>query len=273
MVTFPNCKINLGLNILRKREDGFHDISTLYYPIPFTDALELIPHPDKNSRPEFTTSGLVIEGNPEDNLCLMAYHALKQDHPDLPAVKIHLHKSVPIGAGLGGGSADAAFLLKMLVEKFNLTVSPEKLHQHAIRLGSDCPFFLVNQPCLASGRGEILEEITTDLSPYKIILVNPGIHINTAWAFSQIEPGIPETGIREIISQPVESWKDTLKNDFEGAVFKEFPEIKYIREELYKQGAVYAVMSGSGSTVFGIFDKNSSPSLFAGKNYFIKIIG
>ena len=273
MVTFPNSKINLGLNILRKRDDGFHDISTLFYPIPFNDALELISHPDKNSRPEFTTSGFVIEGNPEDNLCLKAYHALKQDHPDLPPVKIHLLKSVPIGAGLGGGSADAAFLLRMLIEKFNLLVSPEKLHQYAIRLGSDCPFFLINQPRIATGRGEILEEITLDLSPYKIILVNPGIRVNTAWAFSLITPGIPETGIKEVISKPVESWKNKLKNDFESPVFSEFPEIKFIKDELYKQGAVYAAMSGSGSTVFGIFDKNSSLSLFAGKNYLIKIIG
>jgi len=181
MLSFPNCKINLGLHILGKRDDGFHNLETVFYPVPFKDALELIP--STNTGIEFTATGLAVDGNAADNLCAKAYHLLKKDFPEIPTIKIHLHKAIPLGAGLGGGSADAAFMLKLLNEKFKLNLSTDQLINYALQLGSDCPFFIINKPCLATGRGEMLEEIAVDLSAYKIVLINPGIHINTGWAF------------------------------------------------------------------------------------------
>jgi len=272
VIVFPNAKINLGLNVLRKRSDGFHDIETIFYPVNYRDALELI-HQTKNDSPvEFTGTGLLVDTAMQDNLCIKAYDLLKKDHPQLPAVKIHLHKAIPIGAGLGGGSADAAFMLKLLNDKFKLNLSTAQLQEYALRLGSDCPFFIINKPCFATGRGEGLEEISLDLRSYKIVLVNPGIHINTGWAFSQVSPALPGRSVKEIIQQPVETWKNELTNDFEMPVFSAHPEIKNIKEELYRQGALYASMSGSGSTVFGIFKTAISPLPFLDKNYFIKSI-
>ena len=194
--------------------------------------------------------------------CIKAYRLLKKDLPQLPSVKIHLHKAIPMGAGLGGGSADAAFMLKLLNDKFKLDLSTARLLSYSIQLGSDCPFFINNKPAFAQGRGEKLEELTLDLSSYKIILINPDIHINTGWAFSQITPAPPKKNIKEIIQQPVETWQTELKNDFETAVFTAHPEIKEIKEALYQQGAVYASMSGSGSTVFGIFRNSIDSNLF-----------
>lgn len=272
MLSFPNCKINLGLNILRKREDGFHDIETIFYPVQLLDALEVIQSTNGNAAPEFNCTGLLIEGKEEDNFCIKAYQLLKKDHPQLPAIRMHLHKAIPLGAGLGGGSADAAFLLKLLDEKFSLSLSAEQLHTYALQLGSDCPFFLLNKPCFASGRGELLEALNIDLASYNIILVNPGIHINTSWAFSQLAPSVPKKNIKPIIQQAIETWKNDLVNDFEVPVFSSYPEIKNIKDELYRQGAVYAAMSGSGSTVFGLFRSIPPASLFSDKNYFIKII-
>jgi 4-diphosphocytidyl-2-C-methyl-D-erythritol kinase len=270
VVTFPNCKINLGLHIPGKREDGFHNLETVFYPVPFKDALELIP--STNTEIEFTITGLAVDGNAADNLCVKAYHLLKKDFPELPAVKIHLHKAIPLGAGLGGGSADAAFMLKLLNEKFKLNLSTSKLLNYALQLGSDCPFFIINEPCFATGRGEILEEVELDLSAYKIVLINPGIHVNTGWAFSNITPALPIKSIVEIIQQPVETWKAELKNDFETAVFAAHPAIEEIKKSFYSQGAIYAAMSGSGSTVFGIFNTPVDIATFKNKNYFIKII-
>jgi 4-diphosphocytidyl-2-C-methyl-D-erythritol kinase len=270
VISFPNCKINLGLHILGKREDGFHNLETVFYPVPFKDALELIP--STNTDIEFTGTGLVVDGNAADNLCVKAYHLLKKDFTEIRAVKMHLHKAIPLGAGLGGGSADAAFMLKLLNEKFHLNLSTDQLINYALQLGSDCPFFIINKPCFASSRGEVLEEILLDLSAYKIVLINPGIHINTGWAFSNITPALPEKSIKEIIQQPVNTWKDELKNDFETAVFSAHPAIKEIKEALYAQGAIYAAMSGSGSTVFGIFEPNTGSVSLKDSNYFIKIL-
>lgn len=276
MIVFPNCKINLGLHILNKREDGFHNLETVFYPLPLKDALETIPASD--SETEFTGTGLAVDGNPADNLCVKAYHLLKKDFPQLPAIKIHLHKAIPMGAGLGGGSADAAFMLKMLNEKFKLHLTTSILIDYALQLGSDCPFFIINKLCFATGRGEKLEEINLDLSAYKIVLINPGIHINTGWAFSNISPALPEKSLKEIIQQPIHTWKEELKNDFETPVFAAHPAIKEIKEALYAQGAVYAAMSGSGSTVFGIFQQDPAgktqldTSDFKKGDYFIKII-
>ncbi len=272
MIVFPNCKINLGLQIFSKREDCFHNIETVFYPLPFTDVLEVIEYTPNNKTVEFTATGLLVDGTTEDNLCIKAYYLLKKDFPRMPAINLHLHKAIPMGAGLGGGSADAAFMLKLLNDKFKLSISTIQLAAYALELGSDCPFFLLNKPCFANGRGEKLKEINLDLSLYKIILINPGIHINTGWAFSQITPVLHKRCILETILQPVETWKTALNNDFETPVFSAHPEIKEIKEALYKQGALYAAMSGSGSTVFGIFNTDFDTTYFLARNYFIKII-
>ncbi len=272
MIVFPNCKINLGLQILSKREDGFHDIETVFYPLPFTDVLELIPDTNSNTEIEFTGTGLIVDGTAADNLCVKAYHLLKKDFPQMPVVKIHLHKAIPMGAGLGGGSADAAFMIKMLNTEFNLNLSTPQLLNYALQLGSDCPFFIINKPCLATGRGEMLEEVSVDLSIYKIVLINPGIHINTGWAFSKLAKVSDGLKPSDTLSQPIETWKADLKNDFETPVFKVHPEIQMIKEDLYNRGAIYAAMSGSGSTVFGIFDKSIDTDSLENNNYFIKII-
>lgn len=270
MILFPNCKINLGLRILRKRSDGFHDLETIFYPVPLQDAVEIIQHSHPRTDIEFSASGLKVDGNLSDNICVKAYQVLKKDFPQLPAVKMHLHKTVPMGAGLGGGSADGAFTLLLLNKKFNLGLSEEALLAYALQLGSDCPFFVRNTPCYATGRGEVLESVTLDLSPYKFILVNPQIHINTGWAFSQITPSAERPSLKAIIGQPVEEWKELLKNDFEEAVFAQHRSVKECKEALYEAGATYASMTGSGSTVFGLFKKEAEQLLDFPAGYFVK---
>lgn len=260
MIAFPNCKINLGLNIIRKRADGFHDIESVFYPLPLNDVIEVI----KSTEFNFTATGLPVNGNTEDNLCLRAYRLLQQDFPDLPPVLMHLHKVIPMGAGLGGGSANAAFMLKLLNDKFHLKLSTEKLLDYSLRLGSDCPFFIVNKPALARGRGELLQTINLGLSDYSILLVDPKIHINTAWAFAQLGEPISRKPLMEVISQPVENWKNELVNDFEIPVIKHHPALGEIKNRLYEAGAIYAAMSGSGSCFFGIFPKNKLPLTIGG---------
>jgi len=272
MVSFPNCKINLGLNILRKREDGFHDLETIFYPLLVTDVLEIIRNPDQDAAVVYSSSGLPIEGKTENNLCIKAWHLLKKDHPALPSIKLHLHKAIPMGAGLGGGSSDGAFTLKMLNDKFELGLDTEQLTRYAAELGSDGPFFILNQPAFASGRGEQLDSIELDLSNYHIALVNPGIHVNTGWAFSKLNPALPQKSIRDIIQQPIGSWKDELVNDFERPVMKEFPAIQKIKDELYKMGALYASMSGSGSSVYGIFNAPPDCTVFETAGYYCRVI-
>lgn len=269
MIVFPNCKINLGLNILRKREDGFHDLETVFYPVPLKDSLELITDSGGYGI-QFSSSGIPVDGDETNNLCVKAYQLLKKDFPLIPAVKMHLHKAVPLGAGLGGGSADGAFALKLINEKFSLGLSTKQLLAYAAALGSDGPFFIHNKPCFATGRGEILEEIDLDLSSLELVLVNPGLHINTGQAFKQLSPAVPERSVKDIIRQPVSSWKDLLLNDFEKPVFAQYPAIGSIKETLYAKGAVYAAMSGSGSTVFGIFNKNEVPAFDFPPAYFIR---
>lgn len=268
MIVFPNSKINLGLRILRKRNDGFHDIETIFYPLPFCDVLEIIKADDELVT--LTSSGLKMDTGAQDNLCTRAYELLKKDYPAIPPVHIHLHKVIPAGAGLGGGSADGAFALYLLNKKFHLNLSREQLIKYALHLGSDCPFFILNQPCFASGRGEILEPLPVDLSACYFMIVNPGIHISTAQAFAGIDPSIPQKSVDKIILQPIETWKNELINDFEINIFEKYPEIKNIKEYLYHQGAVYASMSGSGSTVFGIFKKDTTAQLSFPSNYFVK---
>lgn len=270
MIVFPNCKINLGLNIVSRRTDGYHNLETIFYPLPLYDVLELIRSGNENAQATFSTSGLTIDGNKENNLCIKAYELLKKDYPTLPAAIIHLHKAIPTGAGLGGGSADAAFTLKLANDKFNLGLSASQLINYSLQLGSDCPFFIINKPCFATGRGEILEEIQLSLADYKIIIINPGIHVSTPQAFAGISPTLPSKSVKDIIQQPIATWRAELINDFEKNIFIQYPEIASIKNELYDNGAVYASMSGSGSTVYGIFNKSDSIDLHLPSHYFIK---
>ena len=266
MVIFPNSKINLGLNIVGKGGDGYHDIETFFFPVHLKDALEVI----EKEKFEFSTSGSPIEGDPEKNLCIKAYNLLKTDFPQMPTVQMHLHKAIPMGAGLGGGSADGAFTLKLLNKKFELNLSEKQLINYSLQLGSDCPFFILNKPCFATGRGEILEQTGLDLSEFKIVIVHPAIHISTAWAFAEIKPLKPVKSIKQIIQQPVSTWKDELLNDFENPVFEKYPEVKNIKYKLYDAGAIYASMSGSGSAVYGILNSKEISSLSFPKSYFVK---
>jgi len=256
LIVFPNCKINLGLNIIGKRADGYHNLETVFYPLPFHDVLEVVNSSNEEESTELILSGNKIEGNTESNLCVKAYHLLKKDFSKLPVVKIYLHKVIPTGAGLGGGSADGAFMLLLLNDKFQLRLSQQQLINYALQLGSDCPFFILNKPSFAQQRGEVLEPIEVNLSSYKIVIINPGIHVSTSWAFTQTKFAA-HNQLKEIINEPIKNWKEKLINDFEIPVFKKYPEIKNIKEQLYNSGAIYASMSGSGSTVFGVFPQHA----------------
>jgi 4-diphosphocytidyl-2-C-methyl-D-erythritol kinase len=258
VVLFPNAKINLGLNIIRKRPDGYHDLETVFYPIAIQDALEVILNDNAKEDVQISLSGTSLNGKIEENLCFTAYRILKKDFPQLPAVMIHLHKNIPAGGGLGGGSADGAFTLKLLNQKFDLGLSTHQLVNYALQLGSDCPFFIINKPCLSTGRGEFLEPVPVDLSGYKLVIVNPGIHVSTAEAFSLLTPTLPSKSIKEIVKQPVEAWAAELKNDFEKPVFMKHPEIESIKSRLFESGAIYSSMTGSGSTVYGLFSRETA---------------
>lgn len=265
MVVFPNCKINLGLHIRRKRADNYHDLETIFYPIMQRDMVEVLP--SKSGKFSFQQDGLKIEGNPENNLTVKAYHLLKQDFPNLPAINMFLYKTIPAGAGLGGGSADGAFTLHLLNDLFRLAISKEKLSEYALQLGSDCPFFLVNKPAFAQGRGEKLRPIDITLAGLHILIVNPKIHISTGEAFQKLKLKDEESHFEKIAEQPIEKWKDILYNDFEEVIFPLYPEIRIIKEQLYQNGALFAAMSGTGSTCFGIFKQ--LPNLdFLPKQYF-----
>lgn len=274
MIVYPNCKINLGLHILEKRTDGYHNLETIFYPIALSDVLEIIENKDPENSPSFplSTSGLPIQGTTSSNLCVKAYKLLKKDFPKLPWVRVHIHKIIPIGAGLGGGSSNGAFALKAYNEIFNLQISTEKLMDYAAVLGSDCPFFIINKPCFATGRGELLTEIDLDLSGYKFVVINPGIYINTGDAFREIVPEFPAKNVREIIKQPIQSWKNELVNDFEKPIFRKHPEISRIKDQLYDAGAEYACMSGSGSTLYGLFKKDIPVELSLPPHYFVRTL-
>lgn len=253
MITFPNAKINLGLNIIEKRPDGYHNLETIFYPINLQDALEVTRQEGNNKEYTLRISGMTLDGDPEDNLVVRAYKLLKNDHPQIQPIDIHMYKHIPAGAGLGGGSSDAAHMIKLLNEKFALGLGAEQMEKYATQLGADCAFFIKNQPVFASGIGEIFEPIELSLKGYHIVLVKPDIFVSTRDAFSQIKPERPAVSLKEIVKQPIESWKGSMKNDFESSVFQKFPEIAAIKDELYDLGAVYAAMSGSGSAVYGIF--------------------
>ncbi len=250
MIVFPNAKINLGLHILERRQDGYHNLETLFYPIQVSDALEVVRSADAETRIRVT--GIALDD--AENICLKAYYLLKKQH-QLPPVEIFLHKAIPSGAGLGGGSADGAFMLELLNAKFDLGLSKAELGKLALDLGSDCPFFIANQPSLATGRGEILKQVSLDLSRFFITVIYPGIHVSTSSAFRNIRYRKHGKQIEELISMPVDTWKENLGNDFEDSVFGQYPAVGNVKEQLYRYGAVYASMSGSGSAVYGIFEQ------------------
>ncbi|MFM7838841.1 MAG: 4-(cytidine 5'-diphospho)-2-C-methyl-D-erythritol kinase, partial [Chitinophagaceae bacterium] len=252
MVLFPHCKINLGLRVLRKREDGYHDLETVFYPLPVHDMLEFLP--SRGTSVSCTLSGLPIQGKPEDNLCVKGWQLLKNDFPQLPPVDIWLHKKIPMGAGLGGGSSDCAFFLKGLNDHFKLGITLRALISYAIKLGSDCPFFLQEGPCLGTGRGDVLQPIDLKLNGYYWTLIYPGISISTAWAYGQIQPNEQHKDtLAGLIKEGPLAWKQRLHNDFEPVAFASHPELKSVIDLLYQKGAVYAAMSGSGSSLFGLF--------------------
>lgn len=300
MIAFPNAKINIGLNVVRKREDGYHDIETVFYPVNLQDALEIslmrpldpsqlisrleagkLVQPDdalpffksrrkRDSLPccQLEMSGLDSVFPAQDNLVVKAYMMLLEDF-DLPSIDIKLYKHIPTGAGLGGGSSDCASMLELLNRRFNLRLRESALERYAARLGSDCPFFITGQPSLATGRGEILKPISLSLAGYTILLVKPDVHVSTAQAYADVTPEQPEMSLLESVMRPVSEWKDCVKNDFEPSVFAKFPVLAEIKEKLYGLGAEYAAMTGSGSTVYGIFRKplDNIQDLF--KNMFI----
>lgn len=282
MVLFPNCKINLGLRITAKRPDGYHDLETVFYPIPLRDAAEIITsrassHATRSSEhPDFelTITGTAIPGDTSSNLCTKAWKLIKHDFPDIPAVRMHLHKAIPIGAGLGGGSSDGAFTLLLLNKELKLNLTTEQLLAYALRLGSDCPFFIINRPCYATGRGEILEEINIDLDNYHFVVVNPGIHVSTAEAFRDILiANETKPSLKAIVGQPIAEWKNILENAFEASVFKKHPELKEIKKRLYESGAEYASMSGTGSSLYGIFhNSKKTANLLAGEKFGVHIL-
>ncbi len=253
MVTFPNAKINLGLDVVAKRPDGYHNLETIFYPIPLQDILE-ITVTEEEGAPDYTFKmhNAVFEGDNNDNLVVKAYKILAADHK-LPKVEMSLYKNIPTGAGLGGGSADAAFALKMLNEIACLNLSDEQLEAYAARIGADCAFFIKNTPAYATGIGNILSPTVCSISGYHLVLVKPDIHISTKEAYSLVTPAAAETPLTEIAALAVEEWKGKMKNDFEKSVFANHPQMEKIKEELYNMGAVYASMSGSGSAFFGLF--------------------
>ena len=256
MITFPVAKINLGLNVVEKRADGYHNLQTVFYPVPIMDALEIVPMSDgfpSDVDCDLKVTNITIEGDEQRNLVVRAYQLLKADYPDLPRVHAHLWKGIPTQAGMGGGSSDCGYMIRLLNETFDMGLSSEQMQQYAARLGADCAFFIESRACYAEGIGERLQPIDLDLSGWHIGVVRPDIPVPTKEAFSRIHPHYPALNCREAVMQPVETWRDTLTNDFEESVFALHPEIGAVKEQLYKMGATYAAMSGSGSALFGLF--------------------
>lgn len=254
MICFPNAKINLGLYITEKRPDGFHNIASVFYPIGWNDALEIIETPEAPDEFTLKLSGLPIDGHTEDNLLYKAFLLLKEKRT-LPKITVYLHKVLPMGAGLGGGSADCAFFINLLNTQFHLNLSEEERLTIARPLGSDCAFFIKNKPVFAYQKGDVFQDISLDLSDYYIAVVFPNVHSNTKEAYSLVTPRLPEISLLDVIKQPVNTWKDALSNDFEHSIFTKYPVVENTKQALYKTGAVYASMSGSGSAVFGLFEQ------------------
>jgi 4-diphosphocytidyl-2-C-methyl-D-erythritol kinase len=261
VIEFANAKINIGLDILEKRADGFHAIETVFYPLTWREPLEILKlaPPDKGmtGKVHYTGSGIHVDGDFNSNLCVRAYHLLAKDFPIGP-VKMHLHKVLPIGAGLGGGSSDAACAIKMLNNLFQLQLSTAVMQEYARKLGSDCAFFIENKAAFAQERGDVFKQVSLKLKGYSIVLVCPSIHVNTAEAYVGVKPEKPKFSLFETIQSPVSEWKHKIKNDFEPSVFAKYPAIQKIKEQLYQMGAFYASMSGSGSSVYGLFESHTN---------------
>ena len=256
MITHPIAKINLGLNVVEKRPDGYHNLETVFYPVRIYDAIEVFEMAaDFPSEVDcdLKITNIHIDGDEQRNLVVRAYQLLKQDFPQLPRIHVHLYKGIPTQAGMGGGSSDCGYMLTLLNRQFDLGLSNEQLIGYAARLGADCSFFILNKPCYAEGIGEKLQPISLDLSGWYLAIVRPDIPVSTKEAFSLITPQHPEKNCRDVVMQPVETWRDVLTNDFEKSVFALYPKIGQIKQRLYDLGAVYAAMSGSGSSLFGLF--------------------
>lgn len=255
MITYPNAKINIGLNITERRPDGYHNIESVFYPINLQDAVEIktIEGEEPQGGYKLKVSGTILDGTPDDNLVVKAYQLLRKNF-NFPAQKIHLYKHIPVGAGLGGGSSDAAAIIKMLNEKFALGLTSEQMQNYAVQIGADCPFFINNTPVFATGIGNIFTPIELSLHGKSIILVKPDIFVSTRDAYALVKPSPAAIPLTEAIKQPISEWKQIITNDFEKSVFAKYPEIAAIKDKLYDMGALYASMSGSGSAVYGIFD-------------------
>lgn len=263
MICFPNAKINFGLHVLAQRRDGFHAIETIFFPIGLCDVLEAV----ESETLRFKVTGRKIGGGLNQNSCIRAYQLLKKDFA-IPPVNVHLHKIIPIGAGLGGGSSDGAFFIRLLNELFDLRISEKKMKHYAAQLGSDCSFFIRNTASFAFERGDKLEPFEIHLEKYHLVVVFPEIHINTALAYSGVVPKKDALPLKDVISNlPVERWKNKIKNDFENVVFPRFHEVKKIKDKMYSLGAVFASMSGSGSSVFGIFDEKKPLKQYFGNHF------
>lgn len=257
MIVYPNAKINIGLNVVEKRPDGYHNLETVFYPIGLQDILEIKVLDDDNA-PEcgykLKVTGTILDGSPEDNLVVRAFKMLKRDF-NIPPVSIGLYKHIPTGAGLGGGSSDAAFTIKTLNKRFDLRLTDEQMEDYCTRLGADCPFFIKDTPVFATGIGNEFHPVSFSLKGKHLVLVKPDIFVSTKDAYAKVNVRRPDTPLPELLAQPLETWKDTVINDFERSVFSKYPEIAAIKDSMYDIGAVYASMSGSGSSVFGIFDE------------------
>ena len=265
MIVFPNAKINLGLHIVEKRPDGFHNIETIFYPVKgLTDVVEATP----DDRFSFARTGIEIDGRPEDDLCVRAYKLMAARY-GIPPVNMSVHKLIPPGAGLGGGSSDAAFVIQMLNDMFSLKTEKENLKKLAAESGSDCAFFIENRPCFAAGRGELLAPISVDLSGYRLLIVKPDIYVSTGEAYSKAKPEKPDNDLRNLMKLPVGEWRNLLINDFEKSVFAIRPEIGEIKRKMYDSGAEYASMSGSGASVFGLFKGDIPDTKIFSENYFV----
>jgi 4-diphosphocytidyl-2-C-methyl-D-erythritol kinase len=259
MIGFPPAKINIGLQITGKRPDGYHNIETMMFPLPLTDILEIIP--GQNPQDQFIQTGINLQGNPADNLVMKALHSLRSEY-QLPFVNIHLHKIVPAGAGLGGGSSDAAIAINLLNSLFDLGIPSGKRKEIASRIGSDCPFFIESKPAMATGRGEILTPFPISLSGYTLLLIIPPVHVSTAEAYSGIQINPSPINLTESLKAGIRTWKDTVVNDFEMHIFAKYPLLKQIKDKLYAKGALYASMSGSGSALYGLFEDDIATEAF-----------
>jgi len=261
MIAFPNAKINIGLNIISRRSDGYHNLETVFYPVKIKDGLEII----EASEMKFETSGIEIPGYANENLCLQAYDLLRKDF-DLPNLSIHLHKKIPIGAGLGGGSSDAAFFIKLVNDKFELNLSAEQMQNYCRKLGADCAFFIENKPLFAYEKGDFFEPVSLDLSSYFITLVMPPVHVSTGEAYRGVKPNHPAQSLKGLIQLHVEEWQGKIKNDFEPHILNAHPEIRGVKAQLLEAGALFTLMSGSGASVYGIFKEVVDLSLLEEKN-------